>query len=80
MKDAVLDLGLAVFAHIEDFTLGQCLFGDEDELARMRPEWIERWKNSENFELAQRIQALSSQIRASPREIYGTAGKRSGAA
>ena len=69
MKGAVLDLELTVFAHIEDFTLGQCLFGDEDALARMRPEWIERWKNSENFELAQRIQELASQNGATPREI-----------
>jgi hypothetical protein len=34
----IAELGLSVLAHAGDLTLGQCLFGDEDPLARLRPE------------------------------------------
>lgn len=49
---------IAVFAHASDFTSGQCVFGGEDAMARMRPEWVARW----NIPVNERIAALVAEI------------------
>ena len=60
LKETVNELGLAVFAHAGDYTLGQCIFKDADLLASMRPEWVERWQLPANADLAQRIQEIGA--------------------
>ena len=69
LRQAIADLGLSVLTHAGDLTLGQCLFGDEDPLARFRSEWIERWQHPDNVDIAARIQAAAAAHRSTPREI-----------
>ena len=60
LRQAIADLGLGVLAHAGDLTLGQSVFGGEDALARLRPEWIERWQLPENSERAARIREVAA--------------------
>ena len=69
LKQAVQDLGLTVFAHADDMNLGQCLFGDEDAMARLRPEWIARWEPQSNSELISSIEAEAVAQGKSARDV-----------
>jgi aryl-alcohol dehydrogenase-like predicted oxidoreductase len=69
IEQVVRELGLAVFAHAGDYTLGQCLFGDEDALARMRPEWVQRWQLPVNADLARHVREIAEACGSTPREI-----------
>ena len=69
MRRIVEEFGLTVFAHIDDFTQGQRLLGDEDDLSRMRPEWIARWETPDNRELAARIQTYAADLGLTAREV-----------
>lgn len=51
---------LLVLAHADDLNIGQCLFGDESETARLRPEWVRRWSTGENRRMAERLSALAT--------------------
>jgi aryl-alcohol dehydrogenase-like predicted oxidoreductase len=61
------ELGLAVFAHAGDYTLGQCVFEDEDALARMRPEWVQRWQLPTNPDLAEHVRETAEAYGLTPR-------------
>ena len=65
----VTDLGLSVFAHAGDLTFGQCLFGDEVPLARLRPEWVERWQHPDNAVTVKEIKTLATVSGRTPREV-----------
>lgn len=69
LRMTVLELGLTVFAHAGDLTLGQCLFGNEDSLARLRPHWVERWQHADNPALEKRIRRFSAEHGLTPREV-----------
>ena len=69
LRQTIADLGLSVLAHAGDLTLGQCVFGDEDPLARLHPEWVERWQRPENMEMAARIQEVAAAQESEPRAI-----------
>ncbi len=61
--------GLCVFAHIGDLTLGQCLFGDEDEFARLRPNWISRWNLDRNAAIVSGVRQLAVERNLTTRQI-----------
>jgi len=44
------------------------VFGDEDALARMRPEWVQRWQLSANFDLARYVREIADVHRWTSRE------------
>ncbi len=69
IRQVVLDLGLAVLAHASDICLGECLFGDEDPFAGLRPHWVDRWDPSANSALVQRVRLLAAERDVTPREI-----------
>lgn len=69
LKRVVDQLGLAVFAHASDLTLGQCLFGDEVASARLRPQWVHRWDKTTNALLVQEVQSFASERGLTPREV-----------
>ncbi len=69
LRQAVTDLGLSVFAHAGDLTLGQCLFGDAEPLARLRPEWVERWQHPDNAVTVEKIKALAAASGRTTREL-----------
>jgi len=69
LRQEVAELGLGVLAHVGDFTAGQCAFGDEDPVARMRPEWIERWQHPANIDIATAIQEVAAERGCTTREI-----------
>lgn len=67
--DVVNEWSLTVFAHVEDFTSGQVLFGGEDALSRMRPEWISRWDAPGNPEIVSRVREYAKAKGLTPREV-----------
>ena len=69
LRSVVRELGLAVFAHVDDLTIGQSLFADAEARDALRPEWLERWRTPDNMTLKQQVQALAATIGASAREI-----------
>jgi 1-deoxyxylulose-5-phosphate synthase len=69
LRQVVGELGLAVLAHATDWTLGQCLFGDEEAMARLRPEWVQRWQHPANADRAQRVQEVARARGLTPRAI-----------
>ncbi len=58
IRRVVCDLGLAVFAHADDFNFGQCLYEDGDATAGMR----RRWEHTENPGLVQRVRRFAAMI------------------
>jgi 1-deoxyxylulose-5-phosphate synthase len=69
LRQTIVELGMIVLAHAGDLTLGQSLFGEEEPLARLRPEWVQRWQNPSNRNLVSRIQEITSSHGKTPREI-----------
>jgi len=69
ISQAVRELELVVFAHAGDATLGQCLFGDEEPAARMRPEWVQRWQHPANADIVRHIREIEGARRLKSREI-----------
>ena len=69
LRGVVEALNLTVFAHAGDVTLGQCLFGDEDSFARMRPEWTARWNHPANAAIADNIRKMAAVHGRTTREI-----------
>jgi len=69
LRRTINDLGLAVFAHAADYTIGQCLFGDADPRAAMRPEWVRRWEPKTNAPLVAAVRATADRLGASPRAV-----------
>jgi aryl-alcohol dehydrogenase-like predicted oxidoreductase len=69
IRQIVAEIGLTVFAHVNDFNTGQILFGDADAQARLRPEWIHRWQLSENEQVVRRVRELAREKNATAREI-----------
>lgn len=68
-RQAVQQGGLGVLAHVGDFNLGQCLFGDEDAQARGRPEWVRRWQVATNEALVRRVQGYAEALGFTAREV-----------
>ena len=60
---------LPVFAHASDINLGQCLFGDEDDTARLRRHWVERWHSSENEALVHHVKNVAGGQGFTTREV-----------
>jgi aryl-alcohol dehydrogenase-like predicted oxidoreductase len=56
----VRDNNMAVFAHVVDNNLGQCLFGDEDLSARLRPHWMSRWEHPDNANTVDRVRHFAA--------------------
>jgi 1-deoxyxylulose-5-phosphate synthase len=69
LKEAVFALRLVVFAHADDINLGQCLYGDEDAIARMRPRWVQRWDHAANPALVQRVRSFAAARGLTPRTV-----------
>ena len=69
MRRVVQEMRLAVFAHAGDVTLGQCLFGDADTTASMRPEWVRRWDSPINRTLVQQVRHIAAAREVTPREM-----------
>jgi hypothetical protein len=69
MRQLAREKQLTVFAHASDVNLGQALFGDEDETARRRPEWVERWVTADNIALANRMFNMAAALDVTPREL-----------
>ncbi len=61
--------GLTVFAHVGDVNLGQCLYGDEDSMARFRPNWVSRWQHPANSALTERVRTFAAQRGLTCREV-----------
>ena len=60
LRRLVSDLNLCVFAHATDATLGQCLYGNEDASARLRPQWITRWNVPRNTAVLSNVQTAAA--------------------
>ena len=58
--------GLCVMAHLGDVNQGQVLFGGEDAVARMRPEWVSRWDRPRNAPHVEPRVRVRHQPRADP--------------
>lgn len=69
LKTTVQNLGLAVFAHVDDLATGQCMFGDSDDMSRFRPYWVERWQAPENEKVVSEIRKRAGSLGRTPREL-----------
>jgi aryl-alcohol dehydrogenase-like predicted oxidoreductase len=69
VEELVLGTGLAVFAHVEDFNIGQSLFGAEEIAAPMRSNWVTRWHHPDNAALVGRVEAFAVHHGLTPREV-----------
>jgi Aldo/keto reductase family len=69
LRGVVTEFGLAVFAHVSDLTMGQVLFGGEDSICRMRPEWQSRWVCPTNDATVSRVLAFASEQGLTAREV-----------
>jgi len=62
LEQVVVELGLAVFAHADDFNLGQCLFDTDDPRAHGR------WAHPANTLLVERVRRFAAANEITPRE------------
>jgi aryl-alcohol dehydrogenase-like predicted oxidoreductase len=69
VEELVLETRLAVFAHVEDFNIGQSLFGAEEIPAPLRSKWVTRWHHPDNAALVQRVEAFAVHRGLTPREV-----------
>ncbi|MFO1496932.1 MAG: aldo/keto reductase [Verrucomicrobiota bacterium] len=67
LEEVVRDLGLAVFAHADDFNIGEYLF--EESTAAVHPRWKQRWEQPANRLLAERVRQLSVRNGHAPQVI-----------
>jgi hypothetical protein len=69
LRQVVCASGLGVFAHADDFNVGQCLYEDRDATAVMRPRWVRRWEHPDNRGLVQRVRRFAAACGLTPREL-----------
>jgi aryl-alcohol dehydrogenase-like predicted oxidoreductase len=59
LRSAVVELGLGVLAHAEDFSLGMLLFEDDGAKAQMGSRWARRWGAVENAEVVKHVKEIA---------------------
>src|SRR4051794_3782859 len=69
MRGLAIEMEFAVFAHLDDFTIGQYLFEEADAQPNWRPEWVARWRHPSNDELVHRVTQIAQAIGASARQV-----------
>lgn len=69
MERFVVEQRLVVLAHVADLHLGQSLFGNEDAICRLRPEWLSRWEGASNRDRVPHILEIASKQGLSAREL-----------
>lgn len=69
MRRVMLELGLAVFAHVNDMTTGQAIFDDGETQSVSRPRWMQRWQDPANQEVVSRVRQLAASRGVTTREL-----------
>jgi aryl-alcohol dehydrogenase-like predicted oxidoreductase len=65
----VRERNLVVFVHCSDITTGQCLFGDDEPVARFRAHWVERWQQECNKPIVENVVRKADTFCTTPRAI-----------
>jgi hypothetical protein len=69
IEEIVRNEGFVVYAHSSDTNIGQCLFGNEDSAARLRPQWVTRWNAIENRPIVQDVIERAARFQTTPRAV-----------